>query len=479
MTPTVLASVLLLLAFAFWLGLFVDCFRHRAQLTPMLGSQRFAFALWTVLFLACNPILAALYALFGRSAWSRAWKPWNRQGLVLIVALFGIALQFGTFGSRGPAIDVKANPLPGLFGMAYQANQMGSNHSVSTRSESGTSRAPKTIRVTYSDGELSWLCARQVATDFANESWTESVELWPREHLPEEGALAPDLYVDIAGMQERLWPTPLVQSFKGQVHVSAASVPFPMGATTSTEGLPPMGRKEFKGEFTYQFRRFGFVLGADVLGTPAQSIAASIKKSILEPLGELAVPGKPSISLPGSAIPGIPLELPKALLAKDIEFRGWEHGPFIHSRAYYRFHDERPFAEVLVELSEALAAEGWGRAVSKSSAQDERSLTVRDGARHLRVGKWPAPEWRASTKTVNGEVVELPPGPTSSAPFMVTLESRFSTEEYEQLARQYLQEPLNAEGLGAIRTKLKSEDLLREVDEHLEALPEPSSGLGT
>jgi hypothetical protein len=426
---------LLLLHVVLWVWAISDCLRHREELTPILGSRKLSFGFWVLVLFAINPILLVLYALFGRRAWTGSWNPWVRHAVLFPCLILGIALQMGHIGSREPAIDVKGAKLSSLSGVRLQIHGAENSNSCSTVTESGDLRTPKTVRVSYSEDELSWQCARELAIAFGSEPWTDSVELWPRAHRPSNGGLAPELYVDVSNTPTRQWSLPFYQGFQGSIYATAASAPFPMGPYSSTEGLPRSGRREFKSRIGYSFHGFGFALGGDVIGGPAQGIATLLIHDFVEPFRKTSAEGAAAALPAGVYAPESPIELPAALLALDAKFLGWEYAPYVHSRSIYQFEDERHYATVLAELSGSLEAEGWGRALTEQQALVERAFTMRGGGKMLTIGKWPHPKYRI-TSSVNGKRVPSPLGPNSSAPFVITLESRFDSEEMAAHALQ-------------------------------------------
>ncbi len=469
------AITLLTVYLAIWLWLFRDSYRSQ-ELHPLFGSQVRARRFWIVMFLACNPLLVVLYAVFGKRAWAGTIQPRTRQLAVVAGALLSLWFQLGMVWSSSYAVDAKLDPPSLPWGMSFQVTTNSSGTSLRSGYQSTNRRAPRTLRVLHGGDVLSRACATHVARDLAAEWWTDKVELWPREKLPEPGALAPDFYINLVVTDSDALPTPMIQIFRGHIAFTAGVSPYSMGSHNGFEGLPQTGLVEYEGEWSFYFKRLGSALGGAVYGDLAEGFGAWFRQRVISDFRESAELGQRTVAYSGDFDPR-EQEVPDALQAMGLEPMGREHARFVHERALFRFQDDRPAEEVLLKLGADLNADGWNETWARI-VHGEASVLLADKAGvRVTVGKWPRPTYEPAMQSIGGDPVDRAAGPISSSDYIVTLESRFTNEEYEALAMSYAAEPFNVDGLFDLTSKVRSDAAVEALRKSFNTNPRPDSYL--
>jgi len=450
-----------------------DCLRT-PRLHALFGSQRRARIVWCATFLLVNPILVALYAFLRLSRWSLLERGRLREALVVAGIVLALWAQFGSLWTSHGPVDVKAEGLGSPWSTSLNWNQASSHTSWSwTAVDSRLFGAPRHIRVVHSGDMLSRTIAEEVARAFADEWWTEKVELWPRDHHPADGALAPDFYLDVAATEVLDLPLPLVHWLSARVVISGGMSPSPMGASMATNDRLKLAQVEFKGSTKLSFYRIGTALGAALYREPAEHVSDKVESSVIEELRERA--NDHGFSKHSAlAYDPRPAMIPGALAALGLTELDREYAPYVHERVRFTFEDERPVAQAMVELGAALAADGWHESWGRI-VQGESSVMVadKDGAR-LTVGRWPRPEYATASLYIDGEEVEVDPGVASVPLYLAILEMRYDRGELEAVAARAAEDPLDVDTLLVLRWFLSDDqrELLRAA---MRAEPRPDA----
>ncbi len=466
-----LPTTLLAAAFLIWLLCFVDAWRNKTPHT-LFGSQESARKFWIVMLLLANPILVVLYALFARSSRTGKLSSGLRHAIILCVAAFAIWMQLGGPGTPRIVGDVTEHPLAAGWGFNIGRTALGNNSSYGTSTDGGPLRAPRTLRILYADDELSRTCAYRLAQDLREEWWAERVVLWPQEEPLEDGGFAPDFIVNISSLDVTTWLTPFVQTIQGRLVVTGSCSSYPMGSTSAHERLPRGGAIEIENNTTFHFRRFGCALGSSVFSELADGLNRSIRELMTEDFREAADTGHRVEFRPAEIRPR-GTEVPAPLAAMDLQPLGREHGPYVHERAWFRFHAEGRCEQILKNLNDALEALGWNPSWAGIMNGERSVLRMDRGGLQVTVGRWPRPE-RHGTVWIDG-VKQESNEPVSTSPFIVTLVSYFTDEEYQTLAETYAAAPMNVPGLLAIHSKIQAGAPLDKLREALRQEPDPEA----
>lgn len=452
-----------------WLALFANCLRTQ-RLLPIAGSTRRARILWSLSFLLVNPIFALLYLTVGREGRLNISRSQLRTAVGSVGIAVALWLQFFA-GGLGSTEVIAAGSRSGL---SLTANVHWTNTSSSVVSRGflpAPAVGPRRIRVVHTEDRLSRAIATQVAHSFADQWWTETVELWPRSRTPELGGLAPDRYIDIDASDVSTIPTPVVQTFRGRVLFQSSEAPSHMGPWPNNDNRIRLGQVEVSGDLDLSFTRVGTALGTSFYGEPARAVSDNIVSSLLEKLNTNA--GRFGfVSDPAGVLAHTPIELPNALSELNPKVIDREYARYLHERARFTFEDERQTALVFAELHETLSAEGW-IVNSTGAGEGERGVLSgnKDGV-HLTIGRWPAPAFVSYVAWSNGEKMPRPAEPICESPFLVVLEHRFTDDELEAIVSQSLEAPIDLDTVRALQALL-SQDQWKTVSEHLLSEPRP------
>ena len=458
------------------LVLLAHCLRTKGLL-PLFGSRRLARVVWATSFLLVNPLLVVLYALVASGRGFRIARERVRDGVAVGGFLVAAWLQFGIGHWSLELVDVKQTAAASSSSLSLNFRSCHISAPVGAMiAEQELPVASRTIRVIASEDALSGAIAARVAEALAAEWWTEVVELWPRGHRAEEGARAPDYYIDIdAGA---VWGTalPPYSTLHGRISFSGSIQPSPVGpGAGEQDDRIRQGLLKVEGSITLAFHRLGSALGAARYGEPAQAVARQIERSLIDPLRERADTCGQVVDSPLAFRPRA-TSMPAALEAVGATLLDREHARYLHDRARYRFEDSRPTKLVLDELGRALAADGWQHTRVHADHGACTTISARRDRARLTIGRWPAPEWVSVITSVNGEAVPRPPEPPCSTPFIATLTEPLDDDELRAAAADYARDPVNVAGLLALRETLE-DDQLECLREEMYADPIPQAGL--
>lgn len=473
-------SLLIVVWFLLGLVLLIDCVRSKRVL-PLFGSRVIARIVWAASFLFFSPLQAALYFVFGSGRVGRMKQERLRDAIVMAGLLIIVGAQYGFGRWSFEAMEVKANGVSSkgaspAWTHSWNVRMHGSN----SRSGTGTSGfwspvACRRIRVVASEDMISRAAAVQVAEAFAAEWWTDEVELWPRHQRAEEGALAPDLYIDIDAGDVEAIEFPIAQWFRGRAQFTCSPRPHLMGATRGAlDSRVKENLLDMEGELTISFRRFGTALGASRYGEPAEAVSDLVRSSVIEPLRERVDLCGRAPDSPLTRSSATPMPMPAALEAAGAVLLDREHSRYVRSRARYRFDDSRATKAVLDEIAAALETEGWGRISVDTDEGPSTVLAAGHDRARLTIGRWPAPPWSSPT-WVNGERLPSPPEPPSTIPFMATLVEFAADEELDAMVAEGLRDPVDVVALLPLRRRLDPPGMKR-LREAWRAEPVPRIG---
>ena len=188
-----------------WLVLLVDCIRRR-QFWPLFASSRLTKVFWLLTFLAVNPMLMAMYWLFGRSAGAKTSPSKEARTvvvcLVMAVLVGGFMLPIPVLRHIWMGLPEPSNSNFGMTSDFYSATIEAKNNTnsscMSTISGERCPLAARSIMVwNTSDHPLMEQLAELVGEQLRQLKFIQSVQVVQDIQLLPQGQLAPDIVITL------------------------------------------------------------------------------------------------------------------------------------------------------------------------------------------------------------------------------------------------------------------------------------------
>lgn len=426
-----------------WAVLLIACLRKR-QFCPVFSDPRRTRLFWLGALVLVNPLLTALYLVFGqlRSPQARPVRAVRDIAVVIAIAGFFINVPGLTHLWMQPFLG--RSPRAGETAQAHLAAIEAASNTSTTSSTSSSDNSRLACRrlVVIVEGDHPLL--HRVGSDLVKQLQevpaVETVEFQPGGALSEGGRRAPDLFVRLylASVEE----TPVPYSLKLTVQIGADVGRMPLRSTHSYHDtfMPPLLDFNLRIEMSHRSTTTGYESVRYTMA--ARNIAKDLGAQISKALGQWQDKYGLLPELPDRFYGAyVASELPVPFQKLEPVLLGSYTGLLTHNQTYAQFTLTDEPVRTIEELRDAMAVLGWEE-MSSDWKLPHLDLRMEKDLRRLHVFQIRPRE------PFSGQVMIVRASEEQQTfVFGVAAEQRFSRDELNAVLDSLLTEPVSMERL--------------------------------
>ncbi|HUT01578.1 MAG TPA: hypothetical protein VM031_03925 [Phycisphaerae bacterium] len=451
-----------------WLVLLIGCLR-RQRFWPVLDTDRHTKWFWLATFALVNPVLTAMYYVFGRRRLPDATNvrvkavPIGLAAAVVAIAGFLVNFPGVTHLWMTPFLG-RAGDRPGDAARfsAHAATIEAQNSTNSTTVSSSTNHtrfACRSVAVIHEgDDRLGSTVAASLRDALAELPFVESAELYADGRFPADGRRRPDVFVLLTVRNVRTTPIPYAVGLQAEVDISAGRSPWGSTSSYHDGSDPPL--LDFHWSATVRHRSTTVGYESVRHGLAAKSIAKEAAEPLAKAFKQWLEKHGPPPELPeGFYGTYRPLDLPGPLKALGCKRMCSYSGLFTHNETFWRFEAAaEDVPGLLKRLRDELKQDGWGE-----MSTGEGNLRMKKEPVRLHI-------YRPSERVRTGWVVVEDPNAKPPVGLIVHLRDRFPEAERSAVTASLLADTTPVDTL-MFFSRLFDDEQQQRLYELLEAHP--------
>jgi len=358
--------------------LLILCFR-RKQFWPIIGDSATTKYFWLGTFIFINPVLTALYFIFGQFRLPEAKQ--NRFALATVLAfvIVGFYLNFPgiTHLWMQPFLGRSADENKGPYFHANLAAIKSSNNtgtSSSSRSSSNDQLACRNVAIFCENDHVLLQRVGNILRDLVEEiPNVETVDYYNSELLPPEPGLSPDIFIRLKlnHIKENIWPYDL--KLQAEIQATISDTAIPGGGGYKNNRTPPIINYNLEAKITHKSETTGYE--SKRYNMAAKDIAEQISKELAKNLKNWqekhGLLPELSEDFYGKYKPN---ELPEPLKSSGVKKLYSYSGFMKHNETAWQLDVTGDFIEQLKQMQQQMIELGW---MGIDSNFDERVLELR------------------------------------------------------------------------------------------------------